>query len=101
VRTIIADLMDPIADRAVKNQSELKKVHLAVDQMHKRLDEVERVMKVDLNLKTFINDIKKRQSLIVSLQIVLDPLGVRRTRDDPEITERLRKNAQRPFIIKR
>lgn len=67
VRTIIADLMDPIADRAVKNQSELKKVHSAVDQMHKRLDEVERVMKVDLNLKTFINDIKKRQSLIVSL----------------------------------
>lgn len=67
MRTIIADLMDPIADRAVKNQSELKKVHSAVDQMHKRLDEVERVMKVDLNLKTFINDIKKRQSLIVSL----------------------------------
>jgi hypothetical protein len=38
----------------------------AIDVIHKKVEDIDRSLKVDLNLKQFLQDIKKRQSLMVS-----------------------------------
>jgi len=66
VRTIIADILDPLAERSIGHHLEIKEMKTAIDVIHKKVEDIDRSLKVDLNLKQFLQDIKKRQSLMVS-----------------------------------
>jgi hypothetical protein len=66
VRSIIADILGPLVDRSHTNQTETRELSRVMDKLHKKVDELDRTVKNDLNLKQFLTDIKKRQQLIVS-----------------------------------
>ena len=61
VRSIIADILGPLVDRSHTNQAETRELSKVIDKLHKKVDELDRTVKNDLNLKQFLTDIKKRQ----------------------------------------
>jgi hypothetical protein len=60
VRSIIADILGPLVDRSHNNQSETRDLSKVVEKLHKKVDELDRIIKNDLNLKQFLTDVKKR-----------------------------------------
>lgn len=61
VRSIIGDILGPLVDRSHTSQTEIRELYKTVEKLHKKLDEIDRTVKNDLNLKQFLTDIKKRQ----------------------------------------
>ena len=61
VRSIIGDILGPLVDRSHNSQTEIRELAKTVEKLHKKLDEIDRTVKNDLNLKQFLTDIKKRQ----------------------------------------
>jgi hypothetical protein len=61
VRAIIGDILGPLVDRSHSSQTEIRELAKIVDKIHKKVDEIDRTVKNDLNLKQFLTDIKKRQ----------------------------------------
>lgn len=60
IRSVVAIVLDPIADRTQGHHNEIKDLKRAVETMQRSLEEMDRFIKVDLNLKSFLADIKKR-----------------------------------------
>ena len=60
-------ILEPQVDRMNNNSNDLKELKKVTDGMQKAIDEMDRYLKNDLNLKTFLTDLRKRQSLIVSV----------------------------------
>jgi heme oxygenase len=57
----VAAIIDPHIERSNNNSNELKDLRRQTEAMHKSIEEMERVIKHDVNLKAFLPDIKKRQ----------------------------------------
>lgn len=72
IRQVVMTILEPQVDRMNNNSNDLKELKKVTDGMQKAIDEMDRYLKNDLNLKTFLTDLRKRQSLIVSvIQITL------------------------------
>ena len=72
IRQVVMTILEPQVDRMNNNSNDLKELKKVTDGMQKAIDEMDRYLKNDLNLKTFLTDLRKRQSMIVSvIQITL------------------------------
>ena len=53
-------ILEPQVDRMNNNSNDLKELKKVTDGMQKAIDEMDRYLKNDLNLKTFLTDLRKR-----------------------------------------
>lgn len=65
MRRVVSGILDPHLERANNNANELKDMRRQIEGMHGRVEEMDRVIKHDMNLKAFLPDIKKRQTQMV------------------------------------
>ncbi len=73
VRIVVAHLMDPIIDKNNTNTNDIKEIRRSVESLHKTVDDMDRVLKNELNLKSFLTELKKRQKLLVSISYLQQP----------------------------
>lgn len=66
VRRVVSGILDPHLERSNNNANELKDMRRQIEVMHGKVEDLDRVIKRDMNLKAFLEDIKKRQLQIVS-----------------------------------
>jgi hypothetical protein len=65
--------MDPIIDKNNTNTNDIKEIRRSVESLHKTVDDMDRVLKNELNLKSFLTELKKRQKLLVSISYLQQP----------------------------
>lgn len=68
MRGIVAHILDPLVDRTQNQSNDIKEIKKTLETMHRSLEEMDRFIKVDLNLKSFLQDIKQRQAHLVSFR---------------------------------
>ena len=71
VRKIVQEFLEPIGEKSHSHQNEIKDLKLRSDFLMKKFEEVDRSVKIDLNLKATLNDMKKRIHAIVKLNLNL------------------------------
>ena len=59
-------VLDPLVDKTAHHHNDIREQKRLIEAMQRHIEEMDRSLKVDLNLKSFLIDIKKRQALIVS-----------------------------------
>ena len=59
------EFLEPISEKSHSHQNEIKDLKLRSDFLMKKFEEVDRSVKIDLNLKATLNDMKKRIHAIV------------------------------------
>ena len=60
IRQVVMTILEPQVDRMNNNSNDLKELKKVTDGMQKAIDEMDRYLKNDLNLKTFLTDLRKR-----------------------------------------
>ena len=69
VRKLVGEILDPVAEKAHFNSNEIKEVKLKNDFLLKKIEELDRYMKVDLNLRGNLTDLKKRVHNMVLFEL--------------------------------
>lgn len=67
MRKVVSGILDPHLERSNNNANELKDMRRQLEAMHSKVEEMDRTIKHDMNLKAFLPDIKKRQLQMVSV----------------------------------
>jgi len=60
IRGIIGETITPVAERSHQNHNELKGVKHRLDYVTRKVDEIDKILKTDLNLKPTLADTKRR-----------------------------------------
>ena len=66
VKKLVSEILDPIAAQSHTNMTDLKDVKVKNEYLIKKVEEIDRHVKVDLNLKNNLKDINKRIRVMVS-----------------------------------
>jgi hypothetical protein len=66
IRRLVAEILDPVAEKSQNNYHEIKDIKLKNEYIMKKIEEIDRTVKVDLNLKAHLGDMKKRLHTMVS-----------------------------------
>jgi hypothetical protein len=64
MRKLVIEIMGPISDRSNNNFNELEELKLKNESLYRKIDELDRTIKHDLNLKPSLDMLKRRLTQI-------------------------------------
>lgn len=75
IRRLVSEILDPISERSSYHHSELKDLKAKNEYLMKKVEDLDRSIKVDLNLRGTLADLKKRVHNMVRYLLNLFSIG--------------------------